>query len=230
MPENSQHTILITGCSRGLGRAMVDGFNSRGATVVGCARSQGAIDGLNQEIGNGRQFHALDISDDAAVAEFAKAVVQEFGAPDLLINNAALINHTAPLWEVPADEFSDVVDVNIKGTANTIRHFAPEMIERGSGVIANFSSGWGRSTSPEVAPYCATKFAIEGLTAALAQELPAGLAAVSVNPGIIDTDMLRIGFGSGASAYPGPEDWAKTAVPFLANLGPGDNGAALSAP
>ena len=104
-------------------------------------------------------------------------------------------NAGAPLWEVPGEEFDKLVDINIKGVARVIRAFVPAMVKRGSGVIVNFSSGWGRSTSPEVAPYCATKYAIEGLTLALAQELPHGMAAVPLNPGIIDTDMLRASFG-----------------------------------
>src|SRR5207302_9465479 len=127
--------------------------------------------------------------------------------PDLLVNNAALVNDNAPLWEVPPDQFSRVIDVNIKGVYHVIRAFVPAMIRKGSGVIINFSSGWGRSTSPEVAPYCATKFAIEGLTQALAQELPEGLAAVPLNPGVIDTDMLRSCFGDSAGGYPKPEGW-----------------------
>src|SRR6185295_7668060 len=97
-------------------------------------------------------------------------------------------NANAPLWRVPVEEFDQVIDVNIKGVANVIRAFLPAMIERGNGVVVNFSSGWGRSTAADVAPYCATKWAIEGLTQALAQELPKGMAAVPVNPGIIDTD------------------------------------------
>ena len=97
-------------------------------------------------------------------------------------------------------------------------------------MIVNFSSGWGRSTSPEVAPYCASKWAIEGLSQALAQELPPGLAAVALNPGIINTDMLQRCFGPGASAYPTADEWAKKAVPFLANLGASDNGRSLTAP
>jgi len=97
-------------------------------------------------------------------------------------------------------------------------------------VIANFSSGWGRSTSPEVAPYCATKYAVEGLTLALAQELPAGMCAVPLNPGIINTDMLQSCFGENAASYPTPEKWARKAVPFLLGLGPKDNGKSLTAP
>jgi NAD(P)-dependent dehydrogenase (short-subunit alcohol dehydrogenase family) len=102
------------------------------------------------------------------------------------------------------------------------------MLERGHGVIVNFSSGWGRGTDPEVAPYCATKWAMEGLTKALAQELPRGMAAIPLSPGIIDTDMLRSCFGGDADMYPQPEEWARTAVPYLLALGPGDTGKSLT--
>jgi NAD(P)-dependent dehydrogenase (short-subunit alcohol dehydrogenase family) len=129
---------------------------------------------------------------------------------------------------VPAAEFNRVIEVNIKGVANVLRHFAPAMVARQTGIIVNLSSGWGRSTSPEVAPYCASKFAIEGLTKALAQELPSGLAAVPLNPGVIDTDMLRSCWADGAAAYPKAEAWAKTAAPFILKLGPRDNGQSLT--
>jgi NAD(P)-dependent dehydrogenase (short-subunit alcohol dehydrogenase family) len=102
------------------------------------------------------------------------------------------------------------------------------MIAKKHGVVVNFSSGWGRSTSPEVAPYCATKYAIEGLTQALASELPKGMAAVPLNPGVINTDMLQSCFGTNAKSYPDPEEWAESAVPFLLKLGPKDNGKPLT--
>ena len=95
-------------------------------------------------------------------------------------------------------------------------------------MIVNFSSGWGRDTDPEVAPYCATKWAMEGLTKALAQELPAGMAAVPLNPCIIDTAMLRSCFGGQAQGYPSAEQWAAAAVPWLLGLGPQDNGRSLT--
>ena len=94
----------------------------------------------------------------------------------------------------------------------------------------NFSSGWGRSTSPEVAPYCATKWAVEGLSQAVAQETDGRVAIVALNPGIIDTDMLRSTFGDGAAGYPDARRWARRAVPFLARLGLKDNGRSLTAP
>jgi NAD(P)-dependent dehydrogenase (short-subunit alcohol dehydrogenase family) len=150
------------------------------------------------------------------------------GAPDFLINNAGLMNTPAPLWKVPAEEFARVTSVNINGVANVIRSFVPAMVERGSGVIVNLSSGWGRSVSAEVAPYCATKWAIEGLTKALAEELPGGMAAVPLNPGVVDTDMLRTCFSGGASSYAKPQEWAERAAPFILALGPADNGRSAS--
>ena len=119
--------------------------------------------------------------------------------PDLLINNAGTDEHPAPLWRVPAEKFNRVIGVNVIGVANVIRAFVPAMVAPRKGVIVNLSSGWGRSVSPEVAPYCASKWAIEGLTKALAEELPPGMAAVPLNPGVIDTDMLRQCWADGAA-------------------------------
>lgn len=220
----------ITGCSRGLGRAMVEGLAAEGWKVAGCARSEGALQDIREQLGDGHYFAPLDVTDDEAVATFCADAGKATGVPDLLVNNAALMNDPAPLWEIPAKQFAALTDVNINGVANLIRHTVPLMIDRGSGVVVNFSSGWGRSTSPEVAPYCATKWAIEGLTQAMAQELPEGVAAVALNPGVIDTDMLREAWGEGAASYPGPEAWAARAVPFLAQLGPRDNGGSLTVP
>jgi NAD(P)-dependent dehydrogenase (short-subunit alcohol dehydrogenase family) len=222
--------VVITGVTRGLGRAMAMEFAHLGHTVCGCGRSRKELEQLGRTLSTPHRITSVDVTSDQHVANWAKEMLSEIGPPDLLLNNAALINRNAPLWRVPAEEFSAVIDVNIKGVANVIRHFAPPMIERGSGVIVNFSSGWGRSTDAEVAPYCATKWAIEGLTQALAQELPPGMAAVPLNPGVIDTDMLRSCFGGSASSYPSAEQWAKRAVPFLLKIGPRDNGQPLTAP
>jgi NAD(P)-dependent dehydrogenase (short-subunit alcohol dehydrogenase family) len=223
-----KRTVLITGVSRGLGRAMTEEFIRLGHTVIGCGRSEQAIAGLKKQFPPPHDFAAVDVSSDDQVAAWAGRVLKSHGLPDLLLNNAALMAHNAPLWEVPAREFSDVIDVNIKGVANVIHHFVPAMVARGAGVIVNFSSGWGRSADAEVAPYCATKWAIEGLTNSLSQELPAGMAAVPLNPGVIDTDMLRRCFGGSANSYPAPDEWAKTAVPFLLKISAKDNGRQMS--
>ena len=128
-------------------------------------------------------FEAVDVAREDRVKAWARRILAAYGAPDLLINNAALINRNAPTWDVPAEEFDRLIDVNIKGVANVLRHVVPAMIAGGSGVIVNLSSYWGRSVSPEVAPYCASKWAIEGLTRALAQELPEGPGRRPPQPG-----------------------------------------------
>ncbi len=222
--------ILITGAGRGLGLAMTEKMIELGHTLIGCSRKKAHVEALAKRFGDPHRFDAVDVADGAAVSRWAKSVLADGSPPDLLLNNAAVVNANAPLWKVPPGEFSKVIDINIKGIYNVLRHFLPAMIDRKQGVIVNFSSGWGRSTSPEVAPYCATKYAVEGLTLALAQELPAGMCAVPLNPGIINTDMLQSCFGEQADSYPTPEDWAKKAVPFLLNLGPKDNGKSLTAP
>lgn len=222
--------IVITGVTRGLGLALGEQWIAGGHVVVGCGRSKHEVARLRAKHPPPSEFALVDVADDAAVEAWARHVLEAHGPPDVLVNNAALINKPARLWEVPVHEFSWIVDVNIKGVASVIRHFVPAMVRRGKGVVVNFSSGWGRSTSPEVAPYCASKFAIEGLTQALAQELPAGMAAVPLNPGVINTAMLRLSFGADAAGYPTPETWAVHAAPFILKLGPRDNGRSLTVP
>ena len=225
----SRH-VVITGVSRGLGRALVKGMIESGQRVSGCARSEKSIRSLQAEFPDPHQFSVVDVTQADQVESWAHQVMESQGPPDLLLNNAATINQNACLWEVPLDEFSDVIDINIKGVYHVVRSFVPGMLKEQQGIIVNFSSGWGRSTSPEVAPYCATKWAIEGLTQALADELPAGMAAIPLNPGIIHTAMLDSCFGEHAAAYPSAEQWAQQAVPFLLNLSSSDNGRPLTAP
>lgn len=209
---------------------MVKEFAAAGWVVAGCARDHEAISQLRGAFPAPHFFQAADVADEEDVMNFCAEVMERHGAPDLLLNNAAIINYSNPIWEISAREFNRVIDVNIKGTASMIRHLIQPMMERGSGVIVNFSSGWGRVTAPEVAPYCATKYAIEGLSQAIAQETGGKVAVIPLNPGIIDTDMLRSCFGGDAESYRSAEEWAKSAVPFLIKLGPKDNGRPLTAP
>lgn len=222
-------TIWLTGCTAGLGRALVPEFLKAGHSLVGCGRNEIALAHLKSAHPEGH-FIPCNVANDDNVASFCESALRAAGAPDLLINNAAIINSPAPLWEIPASDFDQLTAININGTANVIRHAVPSMIAEGKGIIVNLSSGWGRSTSPEVAPYCASKWAIEGLTQALSQELPQGLGAIALNPGIIATDMLRKSFGPDAESFPSPETFAVTAAPFLTALTPAQNGQALTAP
>lgn len=225
-----QKTIWLTGCTSGLGRNLLAEFGKAGHTVVGCGRRQELIAELQQQFPSPHFFSAVDVSDDSQVEIFCRDAFQQTGPPDLLINNAAIVNNPASLWQIPAADFDRLMAININGTANMIRHTVPMMIESNTGIIVNLSSGWGRSTSPEVAPYCASKWAIEGLTRALAQELPSGLAAMAMDPGVINTRMLRTCWGAAAGNYPDASQWARTAAPFLLGLDTSQNGHAITAP
>jgi NAD(P)-dependent dehydrogenase (short-subunit alcohol dehydrogenase family) len=227
---NDPRLVVITGATRGLGRAMTDRFIEEGWTVVGCGSSAERVEQLTQRHAAPHRFDVVDVRDADAVFRWGKSVFQSHAAPDLLLNNAAVINASAPLWDIDVDDFARVVDVNLKGLFHVLRAFIPAMSARRKGVIVNFSSGWGRSTSPDVAPYCATKWGVEGLTQSLAQELPEGVAAVALNPGVIDTDMLRSCWADDAAQFQNPVDWSRRAVPFLLQLSAADNGRSLSAP
>lgn len=223
-------TILLTGVARGLGRALLSEFDALGHRVLGCSRSSDAIQSLQEAHGPLHCLSVVDVSDDAQVHCWARRMLAEFDVPDLVLNNAALMNRPGPLWSVGAAEFRQLMAVNVDGIANVARHFLPAMVRRGSGVWVNFSSGWGRTTDGGVAPYCASKWAVEGLSQAMAQEVPPGLAVVALNPGIIDTDMLRLCWPGNAASFEGPGDWARRVAPWLLRLDGSCNGHALTAP
>ena len=222
--------IIITGVTRGLGRALTAEFIRLGHTVIGCGRGSEGIFDLRMKLGAPHSFDVVDVSNATKVGMWGARALAFGETPDLLINNAAVMNTPAPLWKVPAEEFANLVNVNVTGVANVIREFVPAMVAAQKGVIVNMSSGWGRSVAAEVAPYCASKWAIEGLTKALAKELPAGMAAVPLNPCATDTDMLRQCCGEDAANYPTAEAWARVAAPFILQLGAKDNGLSLSVP
>lgn len=222
--------IVITGCSRGLGRALVNEFINAGHKVAGCSRSVDQMASLTERYDAQHHFKGVDVSNEQEVRLWSEELIAHIGVPDLVINNAATINTPAPLWEVPIHDFQQLVNINIVGVQCVIRSLLPPMIKEGRGVLVNLSSGWGRSVSANVAPYCASKWAIEGLTKALAEELPAGLAAVPLSPGVIDTDMLRSTFGDDAQGYRTAQQWAIDAAPYILNLSASDNGQSLTTP
>src|SRR5215472_14800287 len=128
-------TVLITGVSRGLGRAMADEFARQGHTVLGCGRSKHGLGQMAVNFGKPHDFQSVNVAADAEVKSWANRLLNTYGPPDLLLNNAGIINRNASLWKVSAQEFSDVIDVNIKGVANVIRHFVPAMVAARRGVI-----------------------------------------------------------------------------------------------
>lgn len=221
--------VVITGVSRGVGYELTKEFAQQGWKIAGCGRSSKDIQKLQKEQGPEHFFSVVDITDDVSVAHWVDEVTAKMGFPSLLINNAGVINQPQVLWEISAAEFFEVINVNVIGTTNVLRHWIPLMAKQGQGVLVNVSSDWGIYGAGHFAPYCASKFAIEGLTQSLAQELPKGLTVVALDPGTINTDMLKKAFPTGAHSYPTAEQQAKILVPTLLKITPKDNGKHLTA-
>uniref|UniRef100_A0A9I9DRH7 NADPH-dependent pterin aldehyde reductase-like n=1 Tax=Cucumis melo TaxID=3656 RepID=A0A9I9DRH7_CUCME len=232
----SSLVILITGVSRGLGRSLGLELAKLGHTIVGCSRNHDTLHSLQTQLSSvSTKQHLLlnlDVTSNSGVEDLLQAVLQTNLIPDILVNNAGIANEKSKFWEIPQKEFDSVIDTNIKGTANVLRHFIPPMIAREKKIIVNMSSLWGRIGAPMVrttfSPYSASKWGIEGLTKSIAEELPKGMAIIALHPGIVNTDMLRTAFGDFASNYQNPQQWATKAASMILNLSSADNGASLT--
>jgi len=222
-----QRRIAITGVGQGLGRSLTHRFITLGHIVWGCDLNGGAIAQLQQQYPAPHQFQTVDVTQPDRVNAWADAVLRQ-GTPDLLINNAGHTPPMAPFWELPATEFDQTLAVNVQGVANVLRAFLPAMVAQQQGIIVTLSARWGRQGAAHAAAYCASKWAIEGLTQAIALELPAGMAAVTFSPGAVHTHALEVVYGAEkAATYPSPDDWAKQAAETLLAIAPEQNGQAL---
>lgn len=229
--DDARKLVLITGCSYGLGEAMVQAMIAAGNIVLGCSRSPEKIDAMQQRWPAPHRFDAVDVGDDQAVAQWGQAALASHGPPHILLNNAGIGQREArPLWQQSADDFRRVLATNLEGQANVIRHFLPAMMRLKRGVVVNFSSGWGRETAAKQSLYCASKWGVEGMTRALAQELPPHMTAVTLHPGIINTPGLQKAFKQDAELYPTLDQWAAVAAPYILQISRKDNGQPLEVP
>lgn len=224
--------VLITGVTAGIGRALAREFARLGHTVVGCGRRSEHVAALQSELGPEHLLSVVDVRHAGRVDQWASDVHARFPGIDLLINNAAVKGRSCLLWESRPDDFAQVIETNVCGAANVIRSFVPGMVAAGHGTIINLSSEWGRTADAYVSSYCASKFAIEGLTQSLAKELPEGMVAVALSPLIVWTAMLE---QCKDLLLPGeyelglsPDDWARFAVPRMMALSRADNGSSLT--
>jgi len=224
-------SVIITGVTQGLGRAMVDRFHELGWNIYGCGRSKNKIEELKKQYSKIHDFQVIDVSDSQQVNDWANYILNRHMAPDLIINNASIVNQNAQLWKITAQEFENVMNVNVNGVVNVIRAFVPAMVARKEGIIINMSSSWGREGEAELAPYCASKFAIEGITKSMALELPHGMAVVALDPGgSISTPMLKSCAPQYINESPTPETWSHKAIEYILNITIDKNGDSLTCP
>ncbi|ASI72706.1 SDR family oxidoreductase [Bacillus cereus] len=224
-------SVIITGVTQGLGRAMVDRFHELGWNIYGCGRSKDKIEELKKQYSKIHDFQVIDVSDSQQVNNWANYILNTHTAPDMIINNASIVNQNAQLWKITAQEFENVMNVNVNGVVNVIRAFVPAMVARKEGIIINMSSSWGREGEAELAPYCASKFAIEGITKSMALELPHRMAVVALDPGgSISTPMLKSCAPQYINESPTPETWSHKAIEYILNITIDKNGDSLTCP
>lgn len=179
---------MITGCSKGLGRALAHCVLKSGYRVVAGARDAASLDDLVSEYVGAVEAVGLDVTHPKQAEAAVAAAYERFGAVDVLVNNAGY-GYLAAIEEGEDSDVRAMFETNVYGTWNMIKATLPGMRKRGSGHIVNISSVGGLTTFPGVGFYHMTKFAVEGLSETLAKEIgPLGLGVTIVEPGAFRTD------------------------------------------
>jgi 3-oxoacyl-[acyl-carrier protein] reductase len=185
----SGRVALVTGATRGIGRAIAGTLAECGARVAVCGRDQARADAAAQAIGNGAQGFACDISDVAQVNALIESVEKAFGSLDILVNNAGLTRDNI-LLRLTDDDWDSVINANLRGAFATIRAATRGMMKRRWGRIINISSVVGLIGNKGQANYAASKAGLIGLTKSVAKEFASrNILANVIAPGFIETDM-----------------------------------------
>lgn len=186
-------TVLVTGASRGIGRACAELFAKNGhRVIIHYYKSKAEAETLERglkEAGYSAYCYRANIADAEQVREMFAWIGTVFGGVDILVNNAGIAK-TALFTDMDEEDWEEALNVNVKGMLRCTKHALPSMIHKKDGKIINISSIWGVCGASCEAVYSASKAAVIGFTKALAQEVgPSGICVNCVAPGVIDTDM-----------------------------------------
>ena len=183
-------TAVITGASRGIGRAMAIAFADAGYSVIATYnKDKAAADEV--ALGRSIRFYQLDVSDFDAVNSFAQEVLKNCSV-DVIINNAGVAGQRL-FTDVSLDEYRKMMGTNADGVFFVTQAFARDMIKRHKGSIINLSSMWGQVGASCEVDYSMSKAAVIGFTKALAKELgPSGITVNCIAPGVVETDMVKV--------------------------------------
>jgi uncharacterized protein len=186
--------VLITGASSGIGRCIAIDLAARGAIVVGCGRSSERLQALSTELHRTSPLSSVircDVAELDQVRAMVSTVLSEFGKIDILINNSGIGMRKA-FADTPIEVIEALMRTNYFGTVYCTHEVLPSMIARGSGHIVNISSAAGKIGTLNIAGYCASKFAVNGLSESLYHELtPLGIHLSVVCPGPVRTDFNK---------------------------------------
>lgn len=189
---------IITGASRGLGRAVAERFAREGVRVSLCSRTPKDIEAVAQVIRRaGGEAIALkaDVSQERDVDRLTAMTLKAFGRLDVLVNNAGILTPRAPIHQVKVTDWDATLAVNLRGPFLCIRSVLPHLLKQASGSIINVSSGAGKRHAPTWGPYAVSKFGIEGLTGAVAEETRGtGVRVNAINPGGTRTSMRAFAY------------------------------------
>ena len=183
-------TWLITGCSSGFGKVLAEAVLARGDRLVATARKAEALSSLVDRYPDTARAAALDVTQEGSATTVVALAERAFGGIDILVNNAGF-GFIGAIEEATPDEYRPMFETNVFGLIETTRAALPALRKRTGARVVNFSSGAGIAGAAGYGYYNATKFAVEGLSEALAQELaPLGLAVIIVEPGPFRTEFL----------------------------------------
>lgn len=192
--SSQREVVIVTGASRGIGRATAQEFARGGSRVVLVARDAARLEQARREIesdGGEALAVAADVRDEEQVAMVVRRTLEAWGRIDVLVNNAG-VAYLGPLGELGSDQLHEIVDVNLVGTLLCIRAVLPHFMARRKGHVVNISSVLGKRGVPRQAVYCASKAAVLGLSESLRGELaPHGITVTSFCPSSTETEMNR---------------------------------------